>query len=109
MFLERISDLSYLVTALFARGRRTGQKNELRFVVGFSRRTGTARGFRDRIPVEGAEHERSGWEPAQKQEITEIMILDQPVKSRGTRLQHGRCGGHLRNRGGVNMIIANEG
>ena len=95
-----ISDLSYPVTALFALGRRTGQKNAFRFQVGFSRRTGIARGFRDRISAEGAEDERSGWEPAQKQEITEIMILEQPVNSRGTRLQHGRFGGHLKIRGG---------
>ena len=99
-FFHRIADLSSLLAALFARGRRTGQKNALRFEDGFSRRTGIARGFRDRIPGEGAEDERSGWEATQNGEVAEIMKWSYQYVADGARLQHGRFGGHLKNRGG---------
>ena len=71
--LKAISDLSYPVTALFALGRRTGQKNALRFEAGFSRCTGIARGFRDQILGEGTEGERSEREAVKMGEVGEIM------------------------------------
>ena len=91
-----ISDLSSLFAAFFALDRRTGQKNALRFVVGFSRPTGIARGFRDQILVEGVEDERSGWEAAQNRQIKEIMKFELPVLSVGARLQHSGFGRHLK-------------
>ena len=45
-----------------------------RFEVRISRATGTARRFRDQIPGEGTEEERSGGRAAQMGEVGEIMI-----------------------------------
>ena len=43
------------------------------FELGISRPTGTVRRFRDQIPGEGTEGERSGREAAQMGEVAEIM------------------------------------
>ena len=77
----------------------------MRFVVGFSRRTGLARRFRDRILVEEIEEDRTGWEPAQIEEIAKIMKIESPVLFDGARLQHSRFGRHLKTRGGMILII----
>ena len=45
-----------------------------RFELRISRATGTARRFRDQIPGEGTEEERSGGRAAQMGEVGEIMI-----------------------------------
>ncbi len=65
-----------------------------RFEVRFSRATGTARRFRDQIPGEGTEEERSRGKAAQMGEVAENYEFSPPFPS--TRLQHGGLGGHFK-------------
>ena len=65
-----------------------------RFEVRFSWVTGTVRRFRDQIPGEGTEDERSRGKAAQMGEVAENYEFSPPFPS--TRLQHGGRGGHFK-------------